>query len=36
MPRAAWRLRAEKVSPVSASSASWPVKDCQRSMATST
>ena len=29
-------LSAAKVSPVSASSASWPVKDCQRSMATST
>ena len=27
-------LRAAKVLPVSASSASWPVKDCQRSMAT--
>jgi hypothetical protein len=29
-------LRTAKVSPVSASRASWPVKDCQRSMATST
>jgi hypothetical protein len=29
-------FRAEKVSPVSASRASWPVKDCQRSMVTST
>jgi hypothetical protein len=29
-------FRAAKVSPVSASTASWPVKDCQRSMATST
>ena len=29
-------LRVAKVSPVSASTASWPVKDCQRSTATST